>query len=343
MNTNPLAAIAATSFATCVLTCAPALAQSTRIPALPFGTLTAFPTVVQTGTKPALTWAILYPSTVSDVAEINPPGTITPDQPVYVSVQPVCTAGDGSCFTAQASIAPVSPANGGWLGLPESSLVQYFHANPVVRKFETPMPAQVPFEVADQRWYFCTLPVVDVPAPPVDIRLSLGGAPYIQLFYGTQSEVDPTKPLYIKKLTRAQTVDFGGRYEKNGGWSPFYTTRSSNLHVIALVNGDPIPTTLPLHLQTYLSDFLKPYLNGSGKVRIGPMSVLVLMELNATSHSDSCFDYQDVVVLVNFSRNHPNNGHGNNLDGVDCSNPGQGHGGPNGMVDPSGGFDDEIK
>ncbi len=37
-----------------------------------------------------------------------------------------------------------------------------------------------------------------------------------------------------------------------------------------------------------------------------------------------------------------NNGHGNNLDGVDSSNPSQGGGGPNGMDDPSGGVDDEA-
>lgn len=37
-----------------------------------------------------------------------------------------------------------------------------------------------------------------------------------------------------------------------------------------------------------------------------------------------------------------NNGHGNNADGVDSSNPGQGQGGPNGAVDPSGGVDDEA-
>lgn len=39
---------------------------------------------------------------------------------------------------------------------------------------------------------------------------------------------------------------------------------------------------------------------------------------------------------------HGNNGHGNNADGVDSSNPGQGQGGPNGGVDPSGGVDDEA-
>ncbi len=38
-----------------------------------------------------------------------------------------------------------------------------------------------------------------------------------------------------------------------------------------------------------------------------------------------------------------NNGHGNNLDGVDVSNPGQGNGGPNGAIDLSGSYDDEGK
>ena len=56
------------------------------------GVMSAFPTVVQTGTKPTLTWNILYPSKVSDVAPINPPGTITITQKnTYVSVQPIGT------------------------------------------------------------------------------------------------------------------------------------------------------------------------------------------------------------------------------------------------------------
>lgn len=42
-----------------------------------------------------------------------------------------------------------------------------------------------------------------------------------------------------------------------------------------------------------------------------------------------------------------NNGHGNNIDGVDVSNPGKGKGGPTGIknagLDPSGTFDDEKK
>lgn len=47
------------------------------------------------------------------------------------------------------------------------------------------------------------------------------------------------------------------------------------------------------------------------------------------------------------STGHYNNGHGNNVDGVDVSNPGQGRGGPTGLnndgLDPSGSYDDEEK
>jgi hypothetical protein len=285
MKPHPFVVLTATSCAVCLLACAPALAQTTRIPAAPIGTLSAFPTVVQTGTKPTLTWAIVYPSKVSDIAEINPPGTITPNQTVYVTVQIVGT-GPGTC---------------------------------------TPTPVPI------------------TPAPATDARVSVNGGPYIQLFYGTQANVVPVNKLFIKKVRAGETIDFGGRYVLNGDWTPFYTTRSSNLQVVALVNGDLPPTLFPLYQQSFLASYLRPYLNASGRVNIGPLSVLILMELNQTNRSQKCFDYQDQVLLVSFSLKHPNNGHGNNLDGVDVSNPGQGHGGPNGMVDPSGGFDDEIK
>lgn len=49
----------------------------------------------------------------------------------------------------------------------------------------------------------------------------------------------------------------------------------------------------------------------------------------------------DVTEETTVGKN--NNGHGNNIDGVDVSNPGQGKGGPNGMIDPSGAVDDEGK
>lgn len=179
-----------------------------------------------------------------------------------------------------------------------------------------------------------------------EARISINGSSYQQLFYGTNTDVNPSTSLYIKKLTSGTTIDFGGRYVIGNEWTPFYTTKSSNMQVITLANGDTLPTSVDLAASGTLASYLKPYINyvnGQGIVNIGPMNVLVLMELAEKDHGNSRFDYQDVVLLVNFASKHPNNGHGNNLDGVDSSNPGKGSGGPNGEVDPSGGVDDERR
>lgn len=250
----------------------------TTIPADPVGNLTANPTVVQTGTKPTLTWAMMFPTKLSDVAAINPPGGIDITAKQYVSVSIIGTT---------------------------SSV-------------------------------------------PSEARISVGGGSYQQLFYGTQNDVNPSKPLYIKQLDPGTTIDFGGRSVENNQWSPFYTSNSSNLQVVSLVNGDVPPTSTPILQKPGVASFLKPYVDSStGKIKIGPLSVLVIMEFNETARTKPGFDYSELALLVNFSAKHPNNGHGNNLDGVDSSNPGQGKGGPTGLnnagLDPSAGVDDEKR
>ncbi len=284
MKTSQLAAVSAVALIVSTLASTRSHAVPSTIPSVPVGVMSAYPTVVQTGTKPTLTWNILYPSKVSDVAVIRPPGTITiTQQNIFVSVQPI-----GTGVTAS------DPTQG-------------------------------------------------VNSPYTEARMSVDGGAYKQIFYGIQADVKPAFSLYIKKANANVTYDFGGRFVQNGVWSPFYTTKSSNLQVVALVNGNTPPTTFPLHQSSALQNYLKPYLDSTGKVRIGPMSVIILMELGQNNRSVNSFDLQDQALLVTFSRRHPNNGHGNNLDGVDVSNPGRGSGGPNGAVDLSGGVDDEIR
>lgn len=259
-------------------------ASASRIPATPDGLLNAYPSVVQTGTKPTLSWNILHPSKVSDLVEIDPPGTLIATSTVYASVQMV--GSNAGTITSQ----PCTPIN-----------------------------------------------------LPTDARLSFSGGAYSQIFYGTQSDVNPVKRLYVKKMQPGNTLNFGGRSVQNGNWTPFYTSRSSNFQVVSLTRGQTPPTRFNLSQSPTLNNFLRPYLDASGKVNIGPLSVLVLMELGTDDRNSQSFDLQDQVLLVTFSKKHPNNGHGNNLDGVDSSNPGQGKGGPNGAVDPSGGIDDEAR
>ena len=114
------------------------------------------------------------------------------------------------------------------------------------------------------------------------------------------------------------------------------------MQVVSLVDGDNIPTTFDLSQSGKMAEYLKPYVDSTGKVNIGPLSVLVMAEYAASENTSASFDYQDAVFLVSLSPKN-NNGHGNNLDGVDVSNPGGGSGGPNGEVDPSGGVDDEAR
>ena len=63
--------------------------------------------------------------------------------------------------------------------------------------------------------------------------------------------------------------------------------------------------------------------------------------LRSTYSNDVTACIPQIVIVEEQGKG--NNGHGNNEDGVDVSNPGKGKGGPNGKEDESGDVDDEIK
>ena len=65
--------------------------SSNTIPIIPAGIMTATPTIAQVGTYPRISWNIMYPSTVANVATLMPTGTIKLSQAMYVSVQPIGT------------------------------------------------------------------------------------------------------------------------------------------------------------------------------------------------------------------------------------------------------------
>lgn len=181
-----------------------------------------------------------------------------------------------------------------------------------------------------------TGPLVNGSDVATEIRLSHNGTPYERIFFGTQETISPAYPTYIKKLEKGDRIDFGGRYVLHNEWTPFYTTQSANNKTVALTKRDMV-------LDKTKTDYLKPYVDSTNKIRIGPLNYIVAMELAENNQAHTTFDYKDAAVLVSLSKVHPNNGHGNNVDGVDSSNPSVGKGGPNGTTDPSGGVDDEKK
>ena len=159
---------------------------------------------------------------------------------------------------------------------------------------------------------------------PTQAQVSYDGGSYTQVFYGTNNNVKPNTPVYSKtNIPKNKKFRFGGRYKYNNQWGPYFNSQSGTNNVRTLVNGDVPPTTYPLHTAPTLESFIKPYLDPGGKVKIGPMDVIVFMELTHydSQINDQGYDLQDMVLLVTFKSKN-NNGHGNNLDDVDASNPG---------------------
>lgn len=177
-----------------------------------------------------------------------------------------------------------------------------------------------------------------------EAQLSFRGGSYTRIFYGTNLNVNPNTVVWSRTDVKPnETLRFGGRYYHNNSWGPTYTTSNTTTNVRTLVHGDTPPNTgnQPMHQAPSLEDFIRPYLDPTGKVKIGPMDVIVFMELthSASQMTDPGYDLQDIVLLVTFkSKPKTNNGHGNNIDGIDSSNPGNA---PFINLDTDPNFDDE--
>jgi len=243
MKTNSLAAIPATALVLSALISPPQVQASD--PSIPVGSLTATPTVVQTGTKPTLTWSINYPSVVKNYVTITPPGggTITPSQNLICDIRIL-----GLGVTTQNS-------NGS---------INYIETKGVI-KYN-------------------------------------GSSSWTTLYDGRETDTIVQQQGIIKTLsvTSAKAIDLGGQYYYNNAWSTLSTSGVTPSYVWSLVNGDACPSRVPDYNAPSLETFIKPYLDSSNKVRIGPMDVIVFMELTHTNTADVGYDQQDLVLLITF-------------------------------------------
>lgn len=134
---------------------------------------------------------------------------------------------------------------------------------------------------------------------PTEAQVSVNNSSFSRIFYDTQNNVNANKVVYNKTVNSGQAINFAGRYYWEGSWSTLYKSNSSN-NVVALVNGDTPPTTTPLYQQPTIEDFIKPYLDGAGRIKIGSMDVIYLMELTHTNKNDGGYDLQDLALIVTF-------------------------------------------
>ena len=141
-----------------------------------------------------------------------------------------------------------------------------------------------------------------------------------------------------------------------GSWQPKINTTSSSprpYNRMVLADDEVVPNFNPAHDQGDVHSHLKAYFEpGSKKLKLGPNDYIYLTELSPFDQGDSRTDMQDLVLLVTFTavdcdadpddigtggtsaggsgdggtsdegKVKSNNGHGNNIDGVDSSNPG---------------------
>ncbi|RYD37928.1 MAG: hypothetical protein EOP87_02540 [Verrucomicrobiaceae bacterium] len=132
-----------------------------------------------------------------------------------------------------------------------------------------------------------------------EAQLSINNSTYTRIFLGTQDQVNPGTIVYSGTILPGRDINFGGRYYFDG-WSTLFKSTGAGGNVVALANGDVPPTTTPLYQQPTIDDFIRQYLDGEGRVKIGPKDVIYLMELTHTNKYDGGFDLQDLALLVTF-------------------------------------------
>jgi hypothetical protein len=136
---------------------------------------------------------------------------------------------------------------------------------------------------------------------PVEVQWSKNNSSWTRVFYGSQTDVNPSKVMLETTVTKGDTINFGGRGYRDKSWLPLYNTSAATANLIMLRNGDKVPATTPAFQQGLIESFLTPYLASDRKtVKIGERDLILLMELGQTNPKVSGFDLQDLVILVTF-------------------------------------------
>jgi hypothetical protein len=144
--------------------------------------------------------------------------------------------------------------------------------------------------------------------------MSLNTSSFKTIFDGVNANVTATEmkldtlfgSAYSNNILPAGTrLRFGGQYRNpySGEWSSPYRTGDGTTNVRTLIAGDTPPAGLGISDGPSLESFLRPYLNSAGKVNIGPMDMIVFMELThpPSDSTSSGYDFQDLLYLLSFA------------------------------------------
>lgn len=149
---------------------------------------------------------------------------------------------------------------------------------------------------------------------PTRATMSINGSTFINIFNGINPDINPGKIISLNDVfgttyatnvvQKGKAIRFGGQWKLGDTSGVHYKTNDGTDNVRFLVNGDTPPTNVPEYNAPSLESFLRPYLDTAGKVKIGPMDVIVFMELTHTAAQKShpAYDLQDMVLLVTFRK-----------------------------------------
>lgn len=172
------------------------------------------------------------------------------------------------------------------------------------------------------------------------IRTSTSGA-WELVFYGRESDVNPSQVLYSETVHEGTQIDYAARGQSpSGAWYPTYWTLADNPNVEAVIDGDSLPSDSPAFTGGDLESYMTQFVDSNNQVEAGPRDILHLFEVGSTEPGTTAFDMQDIVVVTTLMRD--NKGHGNNIDGVDADNTGASTG-TAGSTDSGTLIDDEQK
>ncbi len=138
---------------------------------------------------------------------------------------------------------------------------------------------------------------------PLQGSWSKNSGSWTNYFYGTGPTVVPTSILVDTTVNANDQIKFRGRGASNAAgtsWFSYHQTGVTDPYVVVLKNGDTPPNYAPAYSQGNILSFLKPYVDSTGKIKIGPQDLIVLMEASDASPGSTYFDMQDLVTLVTF-------------------------------------------
>jgi len=309
-------------------------AQQATEPSVPIGALNAFPTIVHAGTHPVITWGIDYPQTLSDIVTIHSDGTMTPLENVDVEVRLVTSTGEPTTLHngsngrgSSSSVYVTFDPDGGSVQISSSkdlsNVVLAFtdgshykfdglsghnrtfqgigaHAGKTIATVWVKSGAYLSGDGPGYGYRFDS-PANGPSAVNIDVQFKADDTgSWNSVYVGSQSLINPTRVEHVQSVRANFNINVRARMQKSS-WLGWRSTGTGSSNVVVLKAGDTLPSSIPAFQRDRIKSSLRPYIDSSGVVAIGPKDILALFELSETDVQASDFDLQDAVLLMSFS------------------------------------------